>query len=527
MEKYLDHSKEKFKNGKSIQVFNTFKNKLFTELNIELLNDINEFNGIKNTLLLLKDITTDKIYEWKVTDGFRRIKELIEKERSGIKDYRKLANNHKNALDERKKYYIKLFLSHDIELDCSNVKVFKKDKCILKCLKTSNILELVLGKNIEPRINEYVLKVRNNKSKFDITIIDRFDNIKEKLESFDVKVLDNKEDFTGISNFKFNLYCNKTGKEFKIKFDGGKINKDEIIFEILEHHRNNKPTEEDYICNFIKSLNVDIVQTNRQLIKPLELDIVCEIEKIAIEYNGLRWHSESNGKDKNYHLNKTLLCEAQGYRLLHIFENEWNNKQEIVKSIIKAKLNKIDNKIYARKCIIKEIDSKEKTNFLNANHIQGDCVSKHNIGLYYKDELVCLMTFGKRNIGQNTDKHIELLRFCNKLDTRVIGGSSRLLKYFEKIYKPESLLSYADRRYSNGGMYKKLGFTFDHFSIPGYWYIHRTRNEFKHRSNFMKHKLKDLLKKYDENLTEYENMFNNGYEKIWDCGQYVFIKKYS
>ena len=132
------------------------------------------------------------------------------------------------------------------------------------------------------------------------------------------------------------------------------------------------------------------------------------------------------------------------------------------------------------------------------------------------------MTFCKSRFNKNFEW--ELSRYSSS--KHVIGGASKLLKYFERIYKPKSLITYADRRFSQGNLYFKLGFTFDHFSSPNYFYSNKNLKIYS-RIQCQKHKLKDILKdKFNENLSEFENMYLNGYNKIYDCGNYVFIKQY-
>jgi hypothetical protein len=252
-----------------------------------------------------------------------------------------------------------------------------------------------------------------------------------------------------------------------------------------------------------------------------EIDIYLPEANIAIEVNGVYWHSEIMGKYKNYHLYKTQQCEEKNISLFHILDYEWIYKKPLIQSIILNKLGKTPNKIYARQCVIKEIDNNTSKEFLNDNHLYGNCSSKQKIGLYYKDELVSLMTFG----GYRFNKHkneAELLRFCNKLNTNVVGAASKLLKYFIKKYgnNYKKIISFADRRYSTGNMYRKIGFDFIKFTPPSYFY--HKNNQIFNRMNFQKHTLSKKLEKFDSNLTETENMHNNGYKKIWDCGNYKF-----
>ena len=195
---------------------------------------------------------------------------------------------------------------------------------------------------------------------------------------------------------------------------------------------------------------------------------------LAFEFNGVYWHNELY-KNKNYHLEKTEKCLKQGIQLIHIWEDDWNYKQEIVKSMILNKLGKTHNKIYARKCEIKEINNNKLIKkFLDQNHIQGSIGSFIKMGLFYDNELVSLMTLGKKRKFMNSsskDGEWELLRFCNKLNTNVIGGASKLFKYFIKKYNPKEIITYADRSYSNGNLYKQLGFNFLHKTEPNYYYV--------------------------------------------------------
>lgn len=258
-----------------------------------------------------------------------------------------------------------------------------------------------------------------------------------------------------------------------------------------------------------------------------EIDVYIPEKNVGIEYNGLYWHSDRY-VEKNYHLLKTKKCEKNGIKLLQIFEDEWRDKENIVKSIIKNKLGVSDNIIYARNTEIREVSIKETTEFLNNNHIQGWVGSKIKIGLYYNNELVSLMTFGKKRIAMGNksseDGGYEMLRFCNKINTSVVGGASKLLKFFEKKYNPKSILSFADRRYSDGNLYNKIGFDFIGETEPNYFYFEKHKNVRRHRFKFRK----DVLVKegYNPNMSEREIMEERGFLRIYDCGQLKYKKTY-
>ena len=274
------------------------------------------------------------------------------------------------------------------------------------------------------------------------------------------------------------------------------------------------------LINFVSNI-IGVETKNRTILDGKELDIFIPSKNLAIEFNGLYWHSEIY-KDKNYHLNKTIICNKNGINLLHIFEDEWLEKSDIVKSIIKNKLGEWDKKVYARNCEIRVVGKLEEKSFLNNNHIQGFVGSNITYGLYYNGELVSLMSFGglRKSLGYNSrEGSYEMLRFCNKLNYNVIGGASKLFKHFIKINKPNQVISYSDNRYFDGSLYDKLGFEFIGDTKPNYFYVinYKRENRFKYR--------KDVLVKqgFDSNKTEKEIMIERGYNRIWDCGNKKWV----
>lgn len=272
------------------------------------------------------------------------------------------------------------------------------------------------------------------------------------------------------------------------------------------------------VREFINELG--FVTINNKYINNVSVDILCG--EIGIEYDGLYWHSD-DFKNKDFHKNKTLSCSEVGVNLLHIFSNEWKTKREIWESVIKNKLG-LSKRIYARKCQLKEINSNETTKFLDNNHLQGSIGAKVRLGLYFNEELVSIMTFGKPRFNKETDW--ELIRFCNVLGCNVVGAASKLLSYFEKIYNPKSLISYANLRWSNGNLYEVLGFKYVGDSSPAGWYFKEGVDKLENRLKYQKHKLKDLLSSYDSELTADENLKLNNYKKIYDCGNMIYIKEY-
>ena len=274
---------------------------------------------------------------------------------------------------------------------------------------------------------------------------------------------------------------------------------------------------EQYIRSEIKDVNLET--SCRKIKGTKEIDLICPGKKLAIEFDGLYWHS-SLFKDRKYHLKKTNLMSDLGIRLIHIFEDEWLGKKDICKSMILNALSASKEKIHARKCLLKKISSKESREFFEENHIQGNCHASHRYGLYYFGRLVAAMTFGKRRIcvGSKSKKsEFELLRFCCLKFTSVVGGASKLFKAFME-NNPEKITTYCDKRWGSGKIYEILGFKRLKDTPPNYFYV---RGNKRHgRFGFRK----DVLVKqgHDGQKTELQIMQELGYNRIYDCGSMKF-----
>lgn len=288
--------------------------------------------------------------------------------------------------------------------------------------------------------------------------------------------------------------------------------------ELCQNCSNSNPisNEELKIRMILEKHNIDFESNNREILNGKELDIYIPDHQIAIEINGLYYHSELKGIDKQYHLHKTLECERQGIQLLQFWDYEVNNKLEIVEDIIKSKLNLLQKKIGARELKIELVDSKRAKEFMNTNHLHGFCQAKWHIALVKNNLIYSIVSLGK----SRTSDHWEIIRFASLNNTKVVGGYSRLISHIKNELHIENLMSFADRRVSNGDLYLKSGWKFDSVSSPCYWYF--KNKQIYHRSNFMKYKLKNM-NGFDHALTEWENMIKMGYDRVWDCGNLKFI----
>lgn len=346
-----------------------------------------------------------------------------------------------------------------------------------------------------------------------------YEKIKEKYKEQNIEPLFTKEQFIG-TNHLYKWKCTKCGNEFQSIYHNGIIYS--RCFNCHPRKVNYISSYEKEICQFLKQFNIKYEQSNKQLIHPYELDIVIPEKKIAIEFNGNYWHS-TQIKDKKYHINKTNKCQEIGYRLIHIFEYDWKNTQtkQILIQKLKAMLNINQQSIYARKCIIDEKIFKQKKDFLNSYHIQGNDKSSISLGLKFNNELIAVMTFNKPRFNNKYDW--ELVRYATKAGYRVIGGAGKLLSYFRKKYTG-TIITYADRKYSNGNMYQKIGFNFLYNTDPNYVWINKNNNSIiLNRYQTQKHKLKHLLPNFDPLQSEVQNMKNNGFYQIFDAGNRVYI----
>lgn len=273
------------------------------------------------------------------------------------------------------------------------------------------------------------------------------------------------------------------------------------------------------IYDFCKSLDDSFIMSNKDVIKPYEIDIYSDKLRIGVECHGMYFHScgsiDEIKKKKYKHFDKCNISLSKNIKLIQIFEYEWINKCDIIKDIIRHNINK-SIKIYARKCEIREIDNKTYKSFINMFHLYGYKYSEYRYGLFYNNELYSVMSFSRHNIYK-----YELDRYAVKCGYAVVGGASKLFNRFVTLYVG-SILSYCDRRFSDGKLYKQLGFRLDGVTKPNYCYI-KGYDRYS-RQNFQKHKLAKKLIKFNINKTESENMTDNGYRQLFDAGHFRFIK---
>ena len=271
---------------------------------------------------------------------------------------------------------------------------------------------------------------------------------------------------------------------------------------------------ENEINEYVKSLGLDTEIGNRTILNGKEVDIFIPELNIAIEHNGLYYHGERSGRGKYYHYDKYKMCADNGITLITIFGDEWQYNNDKVKNRLAHILKKTSMHIYARKCHIEEISTSQASVFVNTYHLQGAIPASINLGLFHRDELVSVMNFSKARYNKKYE--YEILRFCSSAN--VVGGASKLFKYFINTYDPRSVLSYSDNRWGHGKVYENLGMLKEKETI-GFFYS--DNNHRYNRTKFQKHKL--VAEGHDPTLSARSIMQQKKYDIIWDCGQSLWV----
>jgi len=268
------------------------------------------------------------------------------------------------------------------------------------------------------------------------------------------------------------------------------------------------------ISDWIESFNITVIRNDRKVIKPNELDIFIPSKNLAIEYNGIYFHSynsQVSNKQKNYHKNKFLLCVNRGIELIQITEYEWNNKKDIIKSIILNKLKPAPNIIHSNKCHIKSITTKEFNEFCVINSVQEPPYSEIKLGLCYNSMLVQILGVNRHQ------KHLfECSLTCTLINHEIIGGIEKLFSKFVNEFNTSTILASVDAKFPTT-IYEKLGFKLCNHANPDYCYV--KGKKCYNKNLFQNNTLRNKLKTFDKS----ENMFRNGYRVLYDAGQLNYI----
>lgn len=391
------------------------------------------------------------------------------------------------------------------------------------CLETYGVDNVSKSPEIQNKMHEAFQSKYgvDNISQLNIGNLDEWKKFVQNPRAYILNTFDHKPTVTELSEY-FQTCLTSIYNNFDVKSNTDILDK---LFSIME----------EQVIAEIKKIDssIKIERNNRTIIHPYEVDIYLPDYRLAIECDPTATHNSSisdpwggRAKSLSYHKQKSEACKQKDMTLLHIFGYDWKCRKAIITSILKVNIQHATNRVHARKCEIIEVDYKECKQFLDSNHLQGNVPSKVRLGLKYDGELVSVMTFGstRSTIGKKDDVSWELLRFCNKLDTSVVGGASKLFKYFVNKYEPRRIVSFSDVAHTSGKLYPILGFHYLRTSDPGYVWVDTRTDKAYHRMNAQKRNIQKFL--HDENIdlskSESQIMIEHGFVKVYDCGNNVW-----
>lgn len=290
-----------------------------------------------------------------------------------------------------------------------------------------------------------------------------------------------------------------------------------------------KSAPEQAIASFLKIFTT-VVQRDRTVIAPKELDILLPDNHLAVEFCGMYWHShfdaDAEAKNKHSHYNKYAASKAQNIRLLTIYETEWEERQPQIKRLLRNAIGKTKGKLMARKCGLQMVSAADARKFYDRYHPQGGEGSGEHYGLYWKGKLVACMRF---SFGANDRGHSErtwtLARYATRIN--VAGAASRLFKAFVVDKQPNTVKSFSDNRYFSGGMYEQLGFTLEADIAPDYQ-VWSPKIGLRPKPHYQRRNIPKRLQEHGsvsefdpatDARTEREMTYLMGCGRIYDCGK--------
>jgi len=409
--------------------------------------------------------------------------------------------------------------------------------CSRKCVANNQTISIKKTKTNQEKYGvDHFSKTDQYKEQFKTTIFEKYGvenpgqilelkqkRARQKQLTFFNNIIDKIKEFS-IPNFTFDNYTEVrdsqlswTCKLCNVSFNSnifGRLPKCTTCFPI-GNFGGQSSIEKDILEHIRQFYNGIIIENSREIISPKELDLYFPNEKFAIEINGVYWHSDKH-LSNTYHYEKFKLCNDSQITLLMITDEEWTRNKELILSMIKHRLGISKNKIFGRKCKLKEINNKLAHQFLEKYHINGYCKSSGHLGLYFNEQLVSVFSYSTKNRFKKENNEIEIIRLA--FSSSVIGGLGKFISFIKQSYPGKKIITFADLRYGEGKVYEKNNFKFIKTTPPGYWYF--LNGQMYHRLSWQKKNLVSLG--YSKDKTEKEIMNELGAIRIYDCGHNYF-----
>ena len=344
-----------------------------------------------------------------------------------------------------------------------------------------------------------------------------YESMVRKLKSIGYTLNVKKEDYNGTKVGKYSFTHDMCGTHFTRSFNG--LRTDTMCPHCFYTEKKWVSGEEQSVMGYIESLGIPFTKSRQDIINPYHLDIYIPSFNLAIEYNGLYWHSEkSGGKDTEYHWMKMDRCNKVGLQLISIFSDEWLEKQDIVKSILSNRFGK-SQVIEATACEIRELAIEGAWEFFDKNHIDGGNEGTVAIGLFWQDELIAAINFAPDELSGA--QQWQLVQYCPILFKTVNGGLKRLIDYFVEKYRPSVITAINDARWFQGTTFTELGFTYD-----GITDVHEMYTDYIVRLPLEKMVMMERYNDVEMEINPENALDVNKLDRVWDCGNHTFHKKF-
>lgn len=279
-----------------------------------------------------------------------------------------------------------------------------------------------------------------------------------------------------------------------------------------------KPEAEvrEYIQGLIPT--EEVIPNDRSIVSPKEIDIYIPSRSLAVEFNGVFTHSDYYKSREGVDARKAKSIRERGVKFHAVWEDDWRDRQEIVKSQLRRKLGIQDGKVFARKRIIREVGTDEARLFLDRYHIQGFPGSSRYVALVDTENIVdSLAAFTFYRSGE-----VVLDRYASRIT--VLGGLPKIVSYLEKTYVYDHLVTFADLQESDGDLYRTTGWDLDQELPPDYKYLVGGRYREDKRKYRVENFRNNPTLKYEEGATEAQLAAMNKLTRVYDYGKLRFVK---